>query len=217
MLKLKYNLIPNSVLLTSKKRKMPEKLLCKLKMKNPLELFMLKIAFILIIILEKINIWLTKKPDLDKRDLKTKIIWWIIWWTLLEEEIWDKCQWIWWWCILSCQWCNLWWEVETMEVCPWEVIWEIEEEWEIEVDNKVLLKVECNKDLKETWWIIWICNNHKWVHKELKLLLVNNNPNNKLNLLLFNNLKIIHLNLLNWKLINKEWFWVKCCSHWSKN
>lgn len=191
MTKLKFKLIPNLVSLISKKRKMLEKLSCKPKMNNPLKNFMLKKASILTIISERINTINIKIPEVDKRNLNSKITWWTPWLTMLELWIWDKCQWIWWWCPLSCQWwvkTNSPWEDKTLEVWIWEV-WEEEEVILIE-EEELILEEECNKDPLEIWWITWICNLKSPMDKELKLLLDKLLLPHKLNSSQFSLLKI---------------------------
>lgn len=135
--------------------------------------------------------------------MRTKIITWWIWWTLKWPELWDKCKCLWiWWCPLWCLWwiCkDPWWEEETTEECTCEETWTIEEELEEEVDNKEeLLEKECKPDTLKLW--LMSCSlkcKDKWLPKDLRLLLDNNNHNNRLNSLLFNNLKIICLNSWN--------------------
>lgn len=195
-----FKLNPNLDSLISKKRKMLKMLSWRLKMNQLFKPFMLKKVNILIIISEKINIWLIKKPELDKRNLIVKIKWWIHIWIKIWIKVWltevCKCLWILWWCfILTFPWWIRiqWWGIINM-VCLW-IEWQETEVESEEVEVGVGLEVECNKNPLEMWWITWTCNNHKLPVKEQQLL--DNNLNNKLNSWLYNPWRIIYQNSWN--------------------
>lgn len=192
MNKLKFKLILNLVTLIIKIKILPKKLSLMLKMNHLLDNYMLMIAYILIFILIKNNSNNLNQQNPDKDKIK---IWWTKW---TIKEIWDKCQWTWWW-ILTWIWIPIWWInnslwwIETiMELCQWEV-WQIEDN----LEEEVIWEEVCNKDLKEIILMLWMFNNLKMLVKDLKLKLVNNLLHNKLNFILFNSLKITYQNLWN--------------------